>query len=162
MSREYVLKVKITEKEMESFWENEVLKNRIQELKESEQYKNLPKLFNNPIIKRANNSGLENIKEYLQQYNKDSFEEILFLNIYSNAVSIAFSKFISSGGKADIIETIKEELTTEFVASINDALIESVAEEVQGAMEEEKLFSDLLSILEPRRDRLKKHRPDVE
>lgn len=36
MSREYVLKVKITEKEMESFWENEVLKNRIQELKESE------------------------------------------------------------------------------------------------------------------------------
>ena len=45
-------------------------------------------------------------------------------------ISKAFSQYIATGGKIDIIETAKSELTIECVKSVNSHLISIVSEHV--------------------------------
>jgi len=126
----YRLSLMITEEEIKSFFENEVLKNRIQELKNSEEYKKLPKVLDDPILKVANNIGPEDMKRYLKEL-ETKFEEILFRNVALNAINNALSKFISSSGKIDIIEEIKEEISIDLMINTNNATIATVSSQVK-------------------------------
>lgn len=140
---ECTFKVESTEKDLYSFFQNEILKERIQELRKSEEYKNLPKLEYDFTIKNAIKSGPKEVQDFLNlHWNRLSFEESLLSSVCCEAISKAFSQYIATEGKIDIIETAKCELTIECVKKVNSEIISEVSKVVGDHCFWKKTLSD--------------------
>ena len=121
--------VSITEEGVNEFLEHKDIQDRIQQIKETDEYKNMKKLLEHPIIKMTMESDSEDTKEFLQSINK-TYEKDLLVNVVANALKYAFEKFILECGNVDINTAIKEFITTENVVTINTMFIEDIARRV--------------------------------
>lgn len=121
--------VVIKEEGVKKFLEDKDIQVRIQQIKETAEYKNMDKLLEHPIIKLAMEKGSDDTKKFLQNINK-TYEQDLLINVVANALKWAFEKFISEGGNVDINAEIRDFITTENVITVNTMFIEDIANSV--------------------------------
>lgn len=124
-----IIPIEVTDEGVNKFLENEDIKEKIRQIKETEEYKNMNKFYDHPVIKDAAEESSDQVKNCLKEFD-ESFEQTLFFNVCINAIKVAFDKFVAESGKSDIIQEMVEYITFERVDRINNLLIDDVAKNI--------------------------------
>ena len=124
-----IIPIEVTDEGVNKFLENEDIKEKIRQIKETEEYKNMNKFYEHPVIKDAAEESSDQVKNCLKEFD-ESFEQTLFFNVCINAIKVAFDKFVAESGKSDIIQEIVEYISFERVDRINNLLIDDVAKNI--------------------------------